>query len=666
MPDVTDVLSPSTTSNGPVTINHFGSNFLYDQDVASEGSNYDTINSAMNIKTLRFPGGTLAENNFDITNTNDLAKLELFIEYCSRNGHNAMIVLPTFNYFDDGSGNPFTAAEQAEIQTYVRHVLNLAALNGVTIQGFEMGNELYQFEGTETDDWSVAEFADLQAKMADLVHDEIGNEADIYIQAGRTASENQAFVAAFTDNSTDDLDLNDVDGIITHLYYGVTNGDLSRIGGVKSRLELLDTHWGSYGLDTIVTEWNTSESSNGGSSTVSGLARLAALSRGFGDMIGHGVDTAMFWTTIAAGGNGRATLADQTGNILPSGYWYQLITTTLVDTELVSDYNYDAAFLDDNGDFAGYSYIFQGTGAVSDDYHVIYASGIDGSLDLDLDISGLTSSNSYVYATVIRQTGSFAADDRDVDAYIEVLTDLGSLPDITLGAYEFVEINVVTGHGVTLDTSMFHDVDDDLTLTVYADTVTTHAGNDTVEAVGGNDEIHLGSGDDLVYGGYGNDKLWGDAGNDTLRGDNGYDALYGGDGDDKLVGIFGNDVLHGDSGTDQLWGGRDNDKLFGGDGWDKLKGEDGNDTLDGGTGNDRMYGGNGTDTFVFQGSFGQDRIYDFTTDERIDLTAISGINDIGDLALSQDAGAAVITIGSHYIKLIGFDYTDLISDNFLF
>lgn len=141
----------------------------------------------------------MAENDFDLTNADDLAKLEQFIDYCASNGHNAIIVLPTFRYFVDGS---VSSAAQAEIQTYVRHVLDLAETNGVSIYGFEIGNEFYQ----DQFNWSNAEFAQLQAQLADWVHDEIGEDADIYIQAGRADVANEVILDAFTQSSTDDLD----------------------------------------------------------------------------------------------------------------------------------------------------------------------------------------------------------------------------------------------------------------------------------------------------------------------------------------------------------------------------------------------------------------------------------------------------------------------------
>jgi Ca2+-binding RTX toxin-like protein len=702
MPVVTSLPTLLNAADQPVSVtaNHFGSNFLFGKDDPTEGSFYDVVNDAVNAQTLRFPGGTVTENDFDIKSTADLAVLTQFLDFCASNGQNAMIVLPTYRFFVDGTDantSPISSVAESDIQTFVDFVLAEAAAKGVTIQGFEIGNEFYQF------DWTDAEFAELQAQFSEWVSDAIDESnaaVDVYIQAGQTLGENETFLEAFRANENSDPDLSDVDGIITHLYYGATGQDLSRIGLVKNRTDILEAVWGDYNLDTVVTEWNVSEAVEEqpedtfiytGKSAVYGFARLAALTRGFGDIIGYGVDTAMFWSTIAGGPYGRATLAKQAGDtlptdygslILPTGYWYQLMATTLIDTELVSNHGYDAAFLDGNGDFAGYSHTFQGTGAKNNDYHVVYASGIYDQLDLDLDISSLISAGSYVYATVIRNEGTTALSNSDsaddilaanlinanAKASIEVITNLTSDVDITLESYEFVEINVVTGHGLNLNTDMFNDVEDNLTLTNHNDVVSTHGGKDTVRANGGNDRIELGAGNDVGYGGDGadtlfgednNDCLYGDVGNDNLFGNGGNDRLYGGSGNDILLGgsgadiidggegidraqyhtanagvlvalenqganqgdaagdqynlienLFGsshNDTLRGDGGDNDIWGYFGNDVIYGRAGNDTLRGQVGNDVLFGGEGHDALHGDEGND--ILAGDAGNDSLY---------------------------------------------------------
>jgi Ca2+-binding RTX toxin-like protein len=75
------------------------------------------------------------------------------------------------------------------------------------------------------------------------------------------------------------------------------------------------------------------------------------------------------------------------------------------------------------------------------------------------------------------------------------------------------------------------------------------------------------------------------------------DTLGGDDGANQLMGMEGNDTLKGFGGADSLHGGNGNDTLYGMDGADVLRGDSGNDTLNGGAGADTMLGGTGSDTY---------------------------------------------------------------------
>ncbi|MBI3726912.1 MAG: putative Ig domain-containing protein [Burkholderiales bacterium] len=77
---------------------------------------------------------------------------------------------------------------------------------------------------------------------------------------------------------------------------------------------------------------------------------------------------------------------------------------------------------------------------------------------------------------------------------------------------------------------------------------------------------------------------------------------------------FGSDKNDGDlNGTDNedhLYGGKGNDTLNGGKGNDYLEGNEDNDQLTGGEGNDTLRGGKGDDTYLFDGNYGKDTIFD--------------------------------------------------------
>ncbi len=239
------------------------------------------------------------------------------------------------------------------------------------------------------------------------------------------------------------------------------------------------------------------------------------------------------------------------------------------------------------------------------------------------------------------------------------------------------------------------------------------------ELTGGDDTLEGGPGDDILTGGTGNDKLGGGTGADLLDGGDGRDELAGGPGDDYLHGGSGADRLDGGSGADWLEGGAGSDALEGGDGNDVLVGDaylvprliepvdgrsivvtndgydtddalyasspipflvsGGNDILSGGAGddllvgdygNDELSGGQGADVFVFAHDGGHDVVTDFQIDEdRIDLSALGGIDALDDLDLEQRGDDLVIDLLSHgggEVTLQDVNQTDLIDTHFIF
>ncbi|MFZ6681424.1 putative Ig domain-containing protein [Undibacterium sp. Tian12W] len=79
--------------------------------------------------------------------------------------------------------------------------------------------------------------------------------------------------------------------------------------------------------------------------------------------------------------------------------------------------------------------------------------------------------------------------------------------------------------------------------------------------------------------------------------------------------VFGDDTNNIIDGTDNfigdhLYGGKGNDTINGGKGDDLLEGNEDNDQLTGGEGDDILRGGKGDDTYLFDGNYGKDTIFD--------------------------------------------------------
>ncbi|MBN8542831.1 MAG: hypothetical protein J0M34_01035 [Alphaproteobacteria bacterium] len=157
------------------------------------------------------------------------------------------------------------------------------------------------------------------------------------------------------------------------------------------------------------------------------------------------------------------------------------------------------------------------------------------------------------------------------------------------------------------------------------------------------------------------DTIAGDAGNNYLSGIDGNDSLSGNEGDDTLDGGIGADTLNGGNDADILNGGNDADTLNGGAGNDTLNGGDGNDSLSGGDGNDILNGGNGADTL--DGGNGIDTAIYTNANAGIYVDLGTGLG----YYYSEGAGDAIL---SNVENVNGSSFNDSIyggsGDNYLF
>ena len=229
----------------------------------------------------------------------------------------------------------------------------------------------------------------------------------------------------------------------------------------------------------------------------------------------------------------------------------------------------------------------------------IYADMLTGGAGNDtIDGGGAASGNMYV---------TNAHDTIDGGGGNDTLTFSAVTSGVTVDLTQEGSIQNTGGGGNELLTSI-----ENITGSIYGDTLTGDDGANTLRGLAGDDTIHGGAGNDSISGGAGNDYIDGGDGIDAASyGQDG--AVHvdlaitgpqdtGGSGTDTLVSIenlYGsafNDTLYGNSGNNLLIGNGGDDILQGRDGDDTLQGRDGNDTLVGGNGNDILDGGAGIDT----------------------------------------------------------------------
>lgn len=536
---------------------HFGTNYLFHHDRVGEDSTFPEIMDRVGIDLIRYPGGTVTEEFFDISNPTattqqssfgrnprDVTPIQEFLQYAEQSGSKAIIVLPTYRYFDQDTREIDPGAE-AIIKDFVRDVLS-GAYGDATIDGFEIGNEWYQTRFN----WTAEEFGELQSKMGYWINEVIEENADwsdagVYIQGGRGdddgngIEDDQELAAQFTQE-----ELDAVDGLISHFYASTGSGNPLILGGaVNRRLNEAAKHWDTSdetGLELVVTEWNIGGDGENNTS-VTGLMRSVALLNVFSNMVEKGVDMAAIWTAQAPG---PASLSNKEGDdhLTSTGYLYRMMRRELVDTQAV-DMTQNEDMRASNGQTIGRTYLFQG-----EDKTVIYmASGVGEKINLNVDFARYMGADSHVHATILGAAEGSQATDYRVEASMRTISDsqLGNNGHhtFTLNDYEVVQIVITHGTGVRLFGDDQNATDDALDGSAHAD---------ELWGFDGDDDINGNAGDDLLNGGAGDDQIAGGAGNDTIEGEDGDDVLSGGAGDDVFVTGSGSDTVDGGQGSDTL------------------------------------------------------------------------------------------------------------------
>ncbi|MBY0354859.1 MAG: hypothetical protein K2Q12_03915, partial [Rickettsiales bacterium] len=136
----------------------------------------------------------------------------------------------------------------------------------------------------------------------------------------------------------------------------------------------------------------------------------------------------------------------------------------------------------------------------------------------------------------------------------------------------------------------------------------------------------------------------------------------------NATGFSANDTLTGGAGDDTIIGGAGNDSLNGSAGRDSINGGTGNDSLRGGDGVDTLTGDSGTDNYFYNvvtesgiGIGNRDIITDFTSGDRIDLSAFAGTftfraggngssnftGTVAQVAWGTEAGNSIISVDTN-------------------
>lgn len=608
--------------SGTINEDHFGTNMLFHTDRTTEEADFTALVQTTGITSIRYPGGTIAEQFFDPANPNatvannyfdlragrsDVSSREVlplsdYLEFVHSIDGTATIVLPTFRYFDDDTRS-LSADAEAEITQFITGLLSgdYGPLNQVN---FEIGNEWYQ----SNFDWTAAEFGYLQAEIARIVSeaaDALGRRDDVSIFAqGDADTQDNAVLASFFDGANDAH----LDGVLAHIYGANSQGNTLGIGGaIQPRLDGMMMAWDAAAnrdLLLAITEWNVGESGED-STLINGLMRSAPLLRMFAEMMQADVDIAHIWSMQTAGPAGLSGREGTGSRWSPTGYLYNMLMDGASGSQLV-DTGSSFRLRDDTNAVVGYTYTFSQAGRTD----VFLSSAVDFDMSFNVNLIGMLNDASHVYVTLLTAAPGTTGTEYNAAAAFEFTTGLVPIGGVgvseqlalLVGAYETVQITLTYGIGIDLTADQQVAISDNLVGSGFDDTIDGGLGSDSLFGEGGRDRLSGGAGDDSLSGGTHHDTIFGDDGNDVIDGGPGRDSLYGGVGNDSIYGGDWHDSIWGGSGSDALYGDAGDDHIYGDAADDFIFGGDGNDLIDGGAGRDTILGGQGNDRIVSDGS----------------------------------------------------------------
>ncbi|NOX52000.1 MAG: hypothetical protein GXP16_15905 [Gammaproteobacteria bacterium] len=597
--DQTDNLA--TIQAVEITGNHFGANLLItDETFDDAGSTLSANVSELGVTTLRYPGGSVTEQYFDIENpyntqgtfqgnTENLVPLDTFFNEAAELGADVNIVVPTSGGFTETAAQAFISESygnrtidpgyiSATVE-FVRKAIVEAESKGVSINAIELGNEFWG-SGLMT----ASEYGKLAGTLAvaiQVMFDDPGNEIsinpDIVVQSLSAAG-------AYSPNLTNTVYYDSNNYVFKEDPGGATSYIIESQGTAAAQnQDIIDAIGNITGaasaIDGVTIHYYQSQGfddPDGGTKNVDDNEFVFDQLAAWKELIGNIKSYITEWDTRMIVGANNSGVDDANNRGLQQAsmlveMFYEMVTHG-VDSAQIWPLSFsgvqNTALTDWNGDdlsIAGEMFKMMSESLVG------LTASLDWSIQGVIDIQGFSNvaTNGDFGRLVL-----FASERSGVQAN-NVDLDLSSIP----GTGEFFMTYTLlwdgggTGGGQNADAEPVLTFSDGAMFTL--------------------DQVTI----DL--------EAW-----SIAR----VEITYVGDGDDTIIGRGRNDVINSRKGADTIFGGAGNDQILGGNG---------NDNLYGNSGNDSLNGGNGSDSFFFVEGDGQDIVEDFNP--TLDYLYINGV-----------------------------------------
>ncbi len=446
----------------------FGANVLATRSTLEQGGDYDRLIEELGVGSFRYPGGSLTERYFDITDPNasvvadrDTGELRNFIPldealgYAAEEGLSVTIVIPTRNLLSettDANGDRFAAIDEDALRGFVRDVVS-GVHGDAEVEAFELGNEYWG-----SGQMSSVEYGRLASEMAVIVNDELSlqnSDADIIVQSGTNfdfarLSDQYAADMAGTDiladlNATYDLSLGEdslfssgavnwtnvanemilsefdteaereaVDQISVHVYSRGQVNESQR----SFFLNNTDEAWADVIPDAriAVTEWNTA--GNSGSldrSSDFGLFQSHEMINIMEEFLRYDVQSAHVWPLIQNTPN-TLSVDDGQATLTPGGAMFNMMQEALpgkVALDLTPDSGADTEVEEDGISLHGFW--------EPNELLFYVAATQEGGADTVVDFSGLVTDAGRVEISILGVADGAPIGSNSSDAVVEAI-----------------------------------------------------------------------------------------------------------------------------------------------------------------------------------------------------------------------------------------------------
>lgn len=182
------LLSVNSQYHNTIEQSHFGGNFLFNRDELEPNGTYENLAADLGVQSFRYPGGSITERLFDITDPDretayddetesyaDLVSLSDFMGFADESGHSVTIVIPTRDFLSDSTdenGDRYPDFDHDELAVFVRDVA-LGVYGDAKVDAFEIGNEYWG-----SGQMSAVEYGRLASEMAKVTDDALASVAD--------------------------------------------------------------------------------------------------------------------------------------------------------------------------------------------------------------------------------------------------------------------------------------------------------------------------------------------------------------------------------------------------------------------------------------------------------------------------------------------------------